>query len=160
MEKIGLEVEVNKSGANKDMGSPFRVATKEEKMILQNLTDSFGQRFVQLVAKHRNLDQKRLKGISSARVYIAEDARQMGLIDQIGYLSDAISKAKTLAELPEDARVVVYRRIQNPNDNLYNTSTIQSGSEGISLVDLGLPETLTSLRTGFYYLWSPAVGQK
>jgi protease-4 len=160
MEKIGLGVEVNKSGENKDMGSPFRAATKDEKMILQHLTDTLGQRFIHLVGKHRNLDQKTLKEISSARIYIAEDARQLGLIDKVGYLSDAVSTAKSMAGLSDDAKVVVYRRIQNPNDNLYNTSTIQSGGTGMSLVDLGLPETLTSLRTGFYYLWSPAAGEK
>jgi len=101
-----------------------------------------------------------LKDISSARIYIAEDARQLGLIDKVGYLSDAVSTAKSLAGLSDDAKVVVYRRILNPNDNLYNTSTIQYGGTGMSLVDLGLPETLTSLRTGFYYLWSPAAVEK
>ena len=160
MEKIGLGVEVNKSGENKDMGSPFRAATQDEKMILQNLTDTLGKRFIHLVSKHRNLDQKTLKEISSARIYIAEDARQLGLIDKVGYLSDAVSTAKSLAGLSDDAKVVVYRRILNPNDNLYNTSTIQYGGTGMSLVDLGLPEILTSLRTGFYYLWSPAAVEK
>ncbi len=155
MDKIGLDVKVNKSGKNKDMGSPFRLATVEEKKILQNLTDELGQRFINLVAKHRNLDKEVLDKIATARVYLAEEAFQLGLVDQIGYLSEAILQAKKMAGLSENAKVVAYRRTKYPNDNLYNTSTTKFSGHGISLVDLGLPEIATHHQIGFYYLWFP-----
>ena len=53
MGKIGVDVDVNKSGKNKDMGSPFRASTVEEKKIVQGLTDKLGQRFLDLVKEHR-----------------------------------------------------------------------------------------------------------
>lgn len=159
MGKIGLDIEVNKSGKNKDMGSPFRQTTEEEEKILQGLTDELGGRFVGLVAKHRKLDQKPLADISTARVYLAKEALQLGLVDKIGYLSDAVMQARKLSGLPEDTKVVVYRRTEYPDDNLYNTSTTQYSGSGLSLIDLGLPDSMTSLRTGFYYLWSPAAGR-
>ena len=159
MGKIGLNMEVNKFGKNKDMGSPFRQSTEEEQEILQGLTDELGGRFVSLVAKHRKLDQKALADISTARVYLAKEALQVGLVDKIGYLSDALLQAKKLSRLPEDTKVVVYRRTEYPDDNLYNTSTTQYSSSGLPLIDMGLPDFMTPLRAGFYYLWSPAAGR-
>lgn len=159
MEKIGLDIEVNKSGKHKDMGSHFRQSTEEEQRILKGLTDKLGGRFVSLVAKHREIDQKALADISTARVYLAKEALQLGLVDKIGYLSDALSQAKKLSGLPEDAKVVVYRRTEYPDDNLYNTSITQYSGRGLYLIDLGLPDFMTSLRAGFYYLWSPAAGR-
>ncbi|MCK4485255.1 MAG: S49 family peptidase, partial [Desulfobacterales bacterium] len=110
MGKIGLNMEVSKFGKNKDMGSPFRQTTEEEQKILQGLTDELGGRFVSLVAKHRKIDQRTLADISTARVYLAREALQLGLVDKIGYLSDALLQAKKLSGLPKDAKVVVYRR--------------------------------------------------
>jgi protease-4 len=158
MEKIGVSVEVNKSGKDKDMGSPFRPVSPEEEKILQNLTDQLGRRFVDLVAKHRGLDPGKIQQISTARVYLADDALKLGLVDQIGYLDDAIAVARTRAGLPADAKVVVYRRTEYPNDNIYNTFINQEGGGGISLFSLeqlGLP---TEMNSGFYYLWPVAVG--
>jgi protease-4 len=63
-----------------------------------------------------------------------------------------------LADLPEDAKIVVYRRTEYPDDNLYNTSTTRfEGARGVSLISIDLPGVLSSLQTGFYYLWTPAV---
>jgi protease-4 len=158
MEKIGLDVEVNKSGKNKDMGSPFRETTKREQEILQGLANDMGERFLGLVAKHRNLDQEALADVSSGRVYLARQALQLGLVDRVGYLSDALLEAKKLAGLPEDSKVVVYRRTEYANDNVYNTTTSQLGVRGLSIIDLGLPDSMTPLSAGFYYLWLPAAG--
>jgi protease-4 len=156
MEKIGLDVEVNKSGKNKDMGSPFRESTGEEEEILARLTNHMAGRFLSLVAARRGLDDQSMTDVSTGRIYSAHDALKLGLVDQIGYLSDAVSKAKRLAGLPKNARVVVYRRTEYPNDNIYNTSTTQHSGKGFSLVDLGLPDAIVSLRPGFYHLWLPA----
>jgi len=70
MDKIGVQVEVSKSGRNKDMGSPFRPASKEEQQIIDNLTAQLGSRFVQLVREHRPLDADGLEEVASARVFL------------------------------------------------------------------------------------------
>ena len=155
MDKVGIDVEVNKSGKNKDIGSPFRAATVEEEKIFQDLTDRLAVRFVDLVAKHRKLDPETIAEISTARVYLAQEALELGLVDEIGYLTNAVLEAKKLAKLPDDARIVVYRRTEYPDDNLYNTSTRYDEGHG-SLISLELPGSLNRITTGFYYLWPAA----
>jgi protease-4 len=157
MGKIGLVVDVNKSGRNKDMGSPFRASTAEEKKIVQDLTDRLGQRFLDLVKKHRKLDKEELSQIATARVYLADEAQRLGLVDQVGYLSAAIAEAKKLGGLPADAKVVVYRRMEFPDDNLYNTRITRTGGIRPSLLDIGLPASAMNLQAGFYYLWAPGL---
>ncbi|NNL78831.1 MAG: signal peptide peptidase SppA [Desulfobacterales bacterium] len=154
MQKVGVGVEVSKSGKNKDMGSPFRATSPEEEQILQDLTDRLGSRFVDLVAKHRKLAPELIAEISTARIYLSNEALRIGLVDEIGYLDQAIVQAKKLAGVPKDARVVIYRRDEYPNDNIYNTSTRSVGKG--SLISLPLPGSLDQIKTGFYYLW-PAV---
>ena len=156
MQKIGVDVEVNKSGADKDMGSPFRPTSAEEKKIFQDLTDRLGIRFVDLVARHRKLPPEAVAKISSARVYLANEAVELGLVDEVGYLEDAVSQAKELAGLAENARVIVYRRTEYPDDNIYNTST-RYGDGKLSLISMELPGALSQVQTGFFYMWPAAL---
>ncbi|MBE9536516.1 MAG: signal peptide peptidase SppA [Proteobacteria bacterium] len=157
MDKIGVKVEINKSGENKDMGSPFRRPTSDESEIFQGLTEEFAGRFRNLLLTHRKLEKKTLDKVSTARVYHAKEALELGLIDEIGYLSDALSRAKEIAGLSKDAKVVVYRRTTYPDDNIYNSSTNRFEGAGNPIIDLGILNPLTSLSTGFYYMWLPAV---
>jgi protease IV len=154
MDKIGLAVEVHKSGKEKDIATPFRPSTPEEKKILQEVTDSMGKKFLNLVARHRKLDAPGLADVSTARIYLADQALQLKLIDRVGYVSDAISEAKDAAGLSKDAKVVAYRRTRYPNDNVYNPGSGYGGAP-MSLVDLNLSEIIPALKSGFYYLWAP-----
>lgn len=160
MEKIGVGVQVNKSGQNKDMGSPFRPITPAEENMLQDLTDTYGKRFVDLVARHRKLDGERLAKVADARLFSADAALAAGMVDRIGYLSDAISEAKKIAGIDADARVVTYRRTEYADDNLYNRSTSAPPSDPIPLVDMGPIADLINLDAGFYYLWPQATGSR
>ncbi len=155
MEKLGVAVEVSKSGRDKDMASPFRASTPEEQGIIQELTDKLGGKFLELVLKHRKPAPEALAAISTARIYLADEALRLRLIDRIGYLDGAISDARDLAGLSREAKVVVYRRSDYPDDNIYNTSTSWRGGEGLSLVDFNLAEIFPALHPGFYYLWAP-----
>jgi protease-4 len=155
--KIGVEVRVSKSGKLKDMGSPFRPDTAEEQEILQGMIDEFARRFIGLVTAHRGPGEAALATIATARVFLAEEARELGLVDGIGYLDDALAMARQLGGLGEDARVVVYRRRSYPDDTLYNTAAVQGGTGDLHLVDLGLAASAGSVEAGFYYLWLPAV---
>lgn len=157
MDKLGLAVEVNKSGKEKDIATPFRPSTPEEKKILQEVTDTMGKKFLNLVARHRKLDATGLADVSTARIYLADQALQLKLIDKIGYVSDAISEAKEVAGLSKDAKVVVYRRTRYPNDNVYNPGSGYGGGP-MSLVDLNLSEIIPVMKSGFYYLWAPGAG--
>ncbi len=159
MDKIGVGVAVNKSGANKDMGSPFRPITPSEEHMLQELTDGLGRRFVDLVQQHRGLDGERLAKVADARIFLADAAVDAGLVDRIGYLPDAVDEAKAIAGLDDDARVVTYRRTVYPDDNLYNNLTSGTQADSIPiLLDTGLIGDLLTLDAGFYYIWPQALG--
>jgi protease-4 len=93
--------------------------------------------------------------ISTARIYLANEAIELGLIDEIGYLNDAVSQAKKLAGLPDNAKLVVYRRTEYPDDNLYNTAT-RFGSGNLSLISVDFLSAFSQFNTGFYYLWPSA----
>ncbi|QTA79026.1 Signal peptide peptidase [Desulfonema limicola] len=152
MEKIGADLNITKTGKEKDMGSMFRKSTQEEEKIIQDIVDQLGNRFFDLVKKHRNLSEEKMKKISTARVWLAHEARKLGLIDKIGYLKDAVNSAKTLAELPDNSRLVIYRHAKYHDDNMYKSS----GSDylgHLSVVDLGIFNTAASMPAGFYYLW-------
>ncbi|MHC1726312.1 MAG: signal peptide peptidase SppA [Syntrophobacteraceae bacterium] len=155
MGKIGVDLEIDKSGLNKDMGSPFRKATGEERRMMQKLIDDLAERFITLAAKHRRLDAEARLQISSGRIYAADEALHLGLIDRTGYLDDAIRETAKISALPEDPKVVVYRRTEYHNDNLYNTSAGKPETPEINLIDPKIAELLPPLQSGFYYLWLP-----
>lgn len=153
MDKIGVQVQVSKSGRNKDMGSPFRPASDEERKIIDQLTAQLGTRFLALVREHRPVDAAGLEAVASARVFLPDEALRLNLVDAVGYLDDAVLQAARLAGIDEDARLVVYRRTEFPDDTVYN-NRISAGDRGtMPLVDLNLPG---KWRTGFYYLWPAA----
>ena len=157
MEKIGVSVDVKKFGKNKDMGMPFRDATEEEERFLQRAVDDMGERFIGLVQKHRKPSPQALAAISTARVFLADEALKLGLVDRICYLSDAIRESKKLAGLPADARVVVYRRSEFADDNYYNAASGTSQVPAIPLLNIELPEILSLGGGGFYYIWPGAI---
>ncbi len=156
MDKIGLGVEVQKVGKYKDMGSPFRDASDEERKLLQKVMNDFGERFIGLVKKHRKLTLQAITEISTARVFLADEALQMGLIDKIGYISDAVKETKKIAKISEDAKLIVFRRAEFPEDNYYNIAGAASENLNVSVINIELPEIL-SAKAGFYYLWPGAV---
>ena len=156
MGKIGLDVEVSKSGKNKDMGSPFRESSHEERILMQNTVDQFARRFTGLVRQHRKMDTQQLNTVSTARVFTADEALRLNLIDKIGYVSDAVEETRKMAGLTEDARVIVYRRQSVPDDNYYHTPGASAESIHLSAIHIALPDILQA-GAGFYYLWPGAI---
>ncbi len=88
--KIGIKGVVLKSGEHKDIGSPFREMTPEEKKIIQEVIDNVHRQFVQAVAEGRKMDREKVMQIADGRILTGEQAKQIGLVDQIGNLQDAI----------------------------------------------------------------------
>jgi len=90
LKKIGVKGVVIKSGEYKDIGSPFREMTVDEKKIMQDVIDNVNKQFIQAVAEGRKLDRNKVAGIADGRIFTGEQAQQLGLIDRIGNLQDAI----------------------------------------------------------------------
>jgi protease-4 len=159
MEKYGFEMNVNKSGVNKDMGSPFREPTKQDNDIFQDLTDQMAERFHNLVQQHRNPTPRQMEEIKTARVFLGQQALKLGLVDEIGYLGDAVVKARNLAGLDENAGVVTYRRSKSEEDTLY-TLDMSALQGGISADLRTLSRLLSIPDAGLYYVWPVAVGNE
>jgi protease-4 len=94
--KIGIKGVVLKSGEHKDIGSPFREMTPEEKRIIQEVIDNVHQQFIKAVADGRKLDRSKVTEIADGRILTGEQAKQLGLVDQIGNLDDAIDATAKL----------------------------------------------------------------
>lgn len=158
MDKVGFSMEVNKSGKNKDMGSPFRESTDEEVALFQELTDGLADRFYSLLDQHRSLNATQREEIKTARVFLPEKAKALGLVDEIGYLDDAIAKAKEIAGLGPDARVVAYRRNKIEDDTIYNPAVEHNGGDLNAMMPALAPFSMAA-EPGFYYIWPAAIGR-
>jgi protease-4 len=149
LEKIGVSASYVKSGDFKDMGSPFRTIRPEEQALFQDLINRFYGRFVELVALSRKLDEAKVRSVADGRIYTAREALSLGLVDEVGYLEDAIAAAKSAAGLKE-AKVVTYHRPRQYRATIYSTAST-----------FGPPATLPDLARmvvsgpRFLYLWWP-----
>lgn len=153
LEKVGVEATAVTSGPRKDMGSPFRAMTPEERAIFQGLIDAFYQRFLNVVQEGRpNLQMDQIKKLADGRIYTGEQAKASGLVDDIGYLDDAVELAKKKAGLTE-ARVIMYRRPGEYSNNVY--SKLAAPSPLASLAALDLQSLVRGGTPQFMYLWMP-----
>jgi protease-4 len=142
MNKVGVEEEMVKSGQWKDFWSPFRPATPEEKEMMQQVIDSYYRGFVDVVALGRKMDAKEVQKVADGRIYTAAQAKDLGLVDSLGYLDDALKIAEKQAGL-EEAKVVRYHRPGSYRPNIY------------SGFPLSLPDFSGAVTPQFLYLWMP-----
>ncbi|MDI7258681.1 MAG: signal peptide peptidase SppA [Thermodesulfobacteriota bacterium] len=105
--KIGIKGLVLKSGEHKDIGSPFREMTAEEKKIIQSVIDNVHQQFIQAVAEGRKLDRSKVVQVADGRILTGEQAKHLGLVDQIGNLQDAIDTTAKMVGI-EGKPVILY----------------------------------------------------
>jgi protease-4 len=148
---IGVKSNPIKSGPNKDIGNPAREMTQEERDILQGMVNSFYDQFVQVVARGRGLPEERVRALADGRVYTGLDAHKLGLVDEVGYLEDAIDCAMAMAHL-KDAKIVAYDHCGGYRGSIY------AGMPRIpSEINLKLDVPLFGNKGGaaFMYLWQP-----
>jgi protease-4 len=159
-EKIGVNMRVIKSGANKDLGSPWRDMTPEERQILQGVIDSLYERFVRVVAENRStLDEAQVRQLADGRVYTAQQAREAGLIDHIGYLDEAVEAAIKRAKV-SDAAVVTYAGANESRTSLYSKFASPTPPDSLAAAGYELGAGIAAGALGavtprFYYLWTP-----
>ena len=152
-EKIGLASNPIKSGPNKDLGNPGRPMTEEERAILQGMVNSFYDQFVQVVVRGRGLPEERVRALADGRVYTGLEAHKLGLVDEVGYLEDAIRCAMDLACIA-DAAVVAYDKCSGCRGSIY--AAAPRIPSAIS-VKLELPGLSGPAGAGFMYLWEPGL---
>lgn len=110
MEKIGVDVEVLKSGEFKDIGSPHRKLTEQEKEMIQALVFDIQNQFVEAVAQGRNLPMEEVREIADGRIISGSQGLELGLVDQLGNFRDAVDLAKSMAGIKGEANLVYPKR--------------------------------------------------
>jgi protease-4 len=104
--KIGLDVTVIKSGKFKDVGSPYRPMTEEEKVYIGTLLDRVYEQFLRTVSEGRGLPLDRIRELAEGRLYTGEEAVELGLVDRIGTYEDALLMAARMGGISGEPRVV------------------------------------------------------
>ncbi|MDA8334199.1 MAG: signal peptide peptidase SppA [Peptococcaceae bacterium] len=107
--RMGIEEEVFKSGKYKDMGSPGRALTGDERSIFVAMVEDVYGQFVNHVAGSRHLSAGRVRELADGRVYTGRQAVGAGLVDALGNLDDAVRLAGSLAGVKGEPRVVEVR---------------------------------------------------
>jgi protease-4 len=105
-----IQVDTMKSGALKDIGSPLRPMTADEKKFFQSFIDGIYEQFLDDVATARKLDKNELRLIADGRILTGAEALKAKLVDEIGNLEDAIDGAAKLANEKGDAVPVFIRK--------------------------------------------------
>jgi protease-4 len=108
-EKIGVRDVTIKSGRNKDILNPFSDLSEEQRAMLQGIIDKLHERFMKLVAEHRSMPIEKVREIADGRVFLADEAVQLGLIDEVGYWEDSVAATAGLLGV-EDIKVYRYER--------------------------------------------------
>ncbi len=106
MKKIGVETQIVKSGRHKDMASVFRSLTPEEKQILQTVLDDVHNQFIKAVSEGRGIKFEEIKNIADGRIFTGRMAKDIGLVDELGNLQDAIMLAGKLTGIKGEPKVV------------------------------------------------------
>lgn len=119
MEKLGLQMDVIKSGKYKDSGSPFRQMTEQDKKYFQGVVEDSYDQFLNAVAKERKLPIDNLKKFADGRVFTGAQALKLGLVDTLGSFEDAIKIAAKLGGIKGEPVVVEAKKPRTLADLIF-----------------------------------------
>jgi protease IV len=152
MEKLGLADQTITTGPHKDVGSPLRPMTPEDRALMQGVLNDLYRRFVQVVAAGRpQLPAARVAELADGRIYSATQAQANGLVDGIADLPSTIDEIRRRAGL-EEVRVVAYHRKREWRENLY---TLSPSLETLTVKPTQLLDLFHA--PTFAYLWWPGI---
>ena len=152
MTKLGIDAHAVTSGPHKDMGSPLKPLDEADRKIIQALVDEFYNRFVDTVTAGREkLSREKVAALADGRVYSGRQALELGLVDALANVEEAIDLAKEKSG-SRAAKVVMYHRGFGYRANAYSAAPL--GATQINLVNLSLPHLMDMTRPQFLYLWT------
>ena len=153
MNLIGVKTDAITSGPFKDSGSPFRAMRPEDREIFQGIVNDMYERFVAAIVRGRPaLDEAAVRRLADGRIYTAQQALDVGLIDGISTMRQALADLKH--QIGEHrVKVVAYHRPRGYKPNYYAQSPVGTGNTNLLNIDLsGWPQRIAPR---FMYLWSP-----
>src|SRR3972149_2947776 len=131
LRKIGVDSLVIKSGRHKDIGSPFRKMKPEEREILQHLLDDIHNQFIEAVASGRGLPEDKIRELADGRIFTGREAKEIGLVDDLGNLQDAIRLTADIAGIEGEPKIVETQKRLSWFDLLRNQG--MGGFESVSI---------------------------
>ncbi len=118
LKKIGIGLEVLKSGEFKDIGSPHRKMTEKEKKLIEGLISDVQGQFVDAVAQGRSLSVEEIQKIADGRVLTGAQAKELGLVDELGNFRDAVDLAKEMTGIEGEVDLVYPKKARSRLWNL------------------------------------------
>lgn len=109
--KIGVRQEKIKSGPHKDILSPDRQLTEEERAIIQAMVDDMYNQFIEVIAQGRGLDPAAVRELADGRIYTGRQAKELGLVDELGNMYDAIDGAAAMVGIQGKPEIVEYGKM-------------------------------------------------
>lgn len=110
LQKIGVEGVVIKSGKFKDVGSPLRKMSEEERGLMQAVMDDVHKQFIEAVAEGRAMEMAEAQALADGRIFTGRQAKEVKLVDELGNLDDAIQLAADAVGIEGEPKVVEPRR--------------------------------------------------
>jgi protease-4 len=147
LDTIGYKAEVIKSGINKDMGSFSRAMTVDERELLQVMIDNVHDQFIQEIVDNRKLSADKVRLLADGRIFTGSQAKELGLIDQLGNFTDAVDHAMLLAGLEGQQPNLIY-----PEANNFHFMDMLVGEKAQSLIKLLQPSPVNLM-----YQWNSSV---
>jgi protease-4 len=129
-EKLGAHIEATSIGRNAEMESPAKPFSASESQKLDEELRSFYDGFVRKAAQSRHTTPERINAIAQGRVWTGRQAKEQGLVDELGGLDRALAIAKVRARIPErsEVEIVVYPRPKSVYEMLSDTVSGNSSS--------------------------------
>ena len=142
LEKLGIQIEIFKGGKYKDMYQGLRELTPEEEEIMQQRIDEYYEQFIGVVAEGRGLSREEVRDLATGQIYTGTEAKELGLVDELGDLNTAIDLAAELAGM----ETAIVEHYQPPKLTLWSllgfVNAIQARLSGLSAQDIILLEIL------------------
>jgi protease IV len=131
LEKLGARIDSTSIGRNAEMNSPARRYNPEELKKLQEQLQSFYDQFVEKVADSRHSTPEKIDALAQGHVWTGRQAKQNGLVDELGGLDRAVAVAKQRAKIAADSDVELV--VFPPRKSFYELLSDQFGGASESL---------------------------
>ncbi|MFC1819812.1 signal peptide peptidase SppA, partial [Thermodesulfobacteriota bacterium] len=142
--KIGVGLEVLKSGEYKDIGSPHRKLTDRDKELIKGLISDIQEQFIEAVASGRKISVEKVREIADGRILSGATAKELGLVDRLGNFQDAVDLAKKLSGVKGDVNLVFPKKTRKRIWDLFFQNITRAFYEAI----------INSFKTTVEYRWS------
>jgi protease-4 len=106
LKKIGVGIEVLKTGEFKDIGSPHRKLSEKDRELISSLISDIQRQFVEAVARGRNLPIEKVREIADGRILSGAQSKEHGLVDELGNFQDALELAKKMTGVEGEVTLV------------------------------------------------------